>query len=100
MIADNSAGINNHNPPENLKIYGTSTGEQNIILKAKSESLGAVYTPNATVTVIAKSDLRGSLTANNFELKNGGDFYYDAALRKVTVDDDAVRFVIRMWSEQ
>ncbi|MHC4309540.1 MAG: DUF7305 domain-containing protein [Planctomycetota bacterium] len=99
MVADNSAGINNQNPPGNLKLFGTSTGEQNLILKAKSESLGAVYAPNATVTVIAKSDIRGSLTANNFELKNGGDFYYDAALRKVTVDDDAVRFVIRKWSE-
>ncbi|NIP23908.1 MAG: hypothetical protein GWN67_06940 [Phycisphaerae bacterium] len=99
MIADNSAGINNQNPPANLKLYGTSTGEQSLILKAKSESLGAVYAPNATVTVIAKSDIRGSLTAYNFELKNGGDFYYDEALRKVTIDDDAVRFVIIKWRE-
>jgi hypothetical protein len=99
MVADNSAGINNQNPPANLKLYGTSTGEQSLILKAKSESLGAIYAPNATVTVIAKSDIRGSLTANNFELKNGGDFYYDEALRKVTTEDDAVRFVIINWRE-
>jgi len=99
MVADNSAGINNQNPPANFKFYGTSTGEQSLILKAKSESLGAVYAPNATVTVIAKSDIRGSLTANNFELKNGGDFYYDEALRKVRLEDDAVRFVIINWRE-
>jgi len=99
MVADNSAGINNQNPPANLKLYGTSTGEQSLILKAKSESLGAIYAPNATVTVIAKSDIRGSLTAYNFELKNGGDFYYDEALRKITIDDEAVRFVIIKWRE-
>jgi hypothetical protein len=99
MVADNSAGINNQNPPANLKFYGTSTGEQSLILKAKSESLGAVYAPNANVTVIAKSNIRGSLVANSFELKNGGDFYYDEALRKVTAEDDAVRFVIIKWSE-
>jgi hypothetical protein len=99
MVADNSAGINNQNPPANLKLYGTSTGEQSLILKAKSEFLGAVYAPNATVTVMAKSDIHGSLTANNFELKNGGDFYYDEALRKVGLEDDAVRFVIIKWRE-
>jgi hypothetical protein len=48
---------------------------------------------------MAKGDIRGSLVANSFELKNDGDFYYDAALRKVTTEDDAVRFVIIKWSE-
>ena len=99
MVADNSAGINNENDPSSLKFYGTSTEEQSLILKAKSESLGAVYAPNAKVIVIADSDIRGSLVADSFELKNGGNFYYDKALRKVTTDDDAVHFVIRSWTE-
>jgi hypothetical protein len=99
MIADNSAGINNQNPPANLKLYGTGTEGQSLILKAKSDILGAIYAPNAKVTVIAKGDIRGSLVANSFELKNGGDFYYDAALRKVTTEDDAVHFVITNWTE-
>ncbi len=99
MVADNSAGINNQNPPANLKLYGTGTEGQSIILKAKGDILGAIYAPNAKVTVMAKGDIRGSLIANSFELKNDGDFYYDAALRKVTIEDDAVRFVIIKWSE-
>ncbi|MHC4111448.1 MAG: DUF7305 domain-containing protein [Planctomycetota bacterium] len=99
MIADNSAGINNLNDPSNLKIYGTSTGEQSLILKAKSDILGAIYAPNANITVMAKTDIRGSLIAKSFELKNGGDFYYDEALRKVTTEDDVVHFVIRSWIE-
>jgi len=97
MIADNSAGINNENDPSNLKLYGTSTGEQNLILKAKSDILGAIYAPNANITVMAKTDIRGSLIAKSFEFKNGGDFYYDEALRTVTTEDDAVRFVIIKW---
>ncbi|MGB2807241.1 MAG: collagen-binding domain-containing protein, partial [Sedimentisphaerales bacterium] len=100
MIADNSAGINNENDPSSLKLYGTSTGEQSLILKAKSDILGAIYAPNANITVMAKTDIRGSLIAKSFELKNGGDFYYDEALRKVTTEDDVVHFVIIKWSEQ
>lgn len=99
MIADNSAGINNENDPSSLKLYGTSTGEQSLILKAKSDILGAIYAPNANITVLAKTDIRGSLIAKSFELKNGGDFYYDEALRKVTTEDDVVRFVIIKWRE-
>jgi hypothetical protein len=99
MVADNSAGINNQNPPASLKFYGTGAEEQNLILKAKGDILGAIYAPNAKVTVMAKGDIRGSLIANSFELKNDGDFYYDAALRKVTTEDDIVRFVITNWRE-
>ncbi|MBW8041457.1 MAG: hypothetical protein FVQ85_15865 [Planctomycetes bacterium] len=99
MIAGNSAGINNENDPSSLKLYGTSTGEQSLILKAKSDILGAIYAPNANITVLAKSDIRGSLIAKSFELKNGGDFYYDEALRTVTTEDDVVRFVVIKWRE-
>ncbi len=100
MVADNSAGINNQNPPSSLKLYGTGTEEQSLILKAKSDILGAIYAPNANITVMAKTDIRGSLIAKSFEFKNGGDFYYDEALRKATTEDDVVRFVIIKWSEQ
>ena len=99
MVADNDAGINNEAYPTSLKIFGTSTDEQNLTLKAKSEALGAIYAPNAIVTIIAFSDIRGSVTSKSFELKTGGNFYYDEALRYVTTEDEAVRFVIREWSE-
>jgi hypothetical protein len=99
MIADNDAGINNQAEPTSLKVFGTSTDEQNLTIKAKSEALGAIYAPNAIVTIIAYNDIRGSVTSKSFELKTGGNFYYDEALRNVTTEDIAVRFVIREWSE-
>ncbi|NIP28503.1 MAG: hypothetical protein GWN67_27665, partial [Phycisphaerae bacterium] len=48
----------------------------------------------------ADSDIRGSITANNITMMATGDFYYDEALKTVTTDDDAVRFVIRQWREE
>ena len=99
MVADNDAGINNESNPTSLKIFGTSTDEQNLTLKAKSEALGAIYAPNAIVTIIAYSDIRGSVSSKSFELKTGGNFYYDEALRNVSTEDEAVRFVITEWNE-
>ena len=98
MVAGNNAGINNLGSPSNLKIFGTSPDHQNLILKAKSETLGAIYAPNAAIAVYAQSDIRGSLIAESFELKAGGNFYYDKALSEVSIED-AIRFVITRWSE-
>jgi hypothetical protein len=100
MDAATNAGINNESVPSSLKIFGTSTGEQYLTLKTKSETFGAIYAPNAVVIIMADSDIYGSVTAKIFELKTGGNFYYDEALRYVTTDDDAVRFIIRQWREE
>jgi len=96
----NDAGINNESLPANLKIFGTSTQEQSFTLKAKSESLGAVYAPNAIVTIMSDSDVYGTVTAKSFELKSGGNFYYDKALREVEPDDESAAFVIKEWREE
>lgn len=99
MVASNNAGINNENDPINFKLFGTGTDEQVITLKAKSESLGAIYTPNAIVTIMADGDVYGAVTAKTFEMKSGGNFFYDKALKNATIDDEGLRFVIKEWSE-
>lgn len=99
MLAANNAGINNEGTPTSFKLFGTGTEEQTITLKAKSESLGAIYTPNAVVTIMADGDIYGAVTAKTFEMKSGGNFYYDKALRAVKFDDEALRFVIKEWRE-
>ena len=100
LKADNSAGFNNLGVPSDFKLFGTNPAEQSFVLRAKSESLGAIYAPNADIVVMADSDIRGSITANNIVMMATGDFYYDEALRTVTTDDDAVQFVIRQWREE
>jgi hypothetical protein len=45
-------------------------------------------------------DVYGSFVANSFEVKAGGNFYYDESLKQVTTDDEGVRFTITRWGEQ
>ena len=99
LAANNNAGFNNEGVPSSFKLFGTSTEEQNFVLRAKSESLGAIYAPNADVIIKADSDIYGSVTAKNVVMMALGNFYYDKALRTVTTEDDAVRFVINQWHE-
>jgi hypothetical protein len=99
LVADNNAGINNESTPPNFKLYGTGEDQQ-FDIKAKSDMLGAIYAPNADITIMAIGDVYGSIIARNFEMKSGGNFYYDEALKEVTVDDEAVRFVVNRWHEE
>ncbi len=97
-----NSAINAEYPPEEptkFHIYGTNETEQTFDIKAKHDWSGAVYAPNADVTLYANGDFYGSTVSNNFELKAGGNYYYDEALRTVSVDDLGVRFVIDRWYE-
>jgi hypothetical protein len=100
MVAANNSGFNNLTQvASNLIIYGTSTGSQSFDIKAKSDVFGVVYAPNADVDVYAIGDVYGSIVANSFEFKAGGNFFYDEALKDVTVDDQGVSFIVTRWSE-
>jgi choice-of-anchor A domain-containing protein len=97
------SGINVENPAkeaETLTLYATGQDAQSFDIKANSEWIGVIYAPNADVALYANGDVYGSVTANNFEFKAGGNYHYDNALKKVTIDDEAVRFVIKRWKEQ
>jgi hypothetical protein len=98
-----SSGITVENPAkeaETLKLYATGAGTQLFDIKAKSEWVGVVYAPNADVALYANGDVYGSVTANNFDFKAGGNYHYDKALKNVTIDDEGVRFVIKRWNEE
>ena len=99
LLAGNEAGINNKNVPSKFKLYGTGGAGQEFDLKAKGDFFGTVYAPNADVVINAGGDIYGSFVSSSFELKSGGNFYYDETLKNVSVDDTAVRFVLKHWSE-
>jgi len=82
-----------------LEVYATGEGTQTFDLKAKTDWIGVVYAPNADVSLYAGSDIYGAVVANTFELKAGGSYHYDRALKNVSVDDEGVRFVVDRWSE-
>ncbi|MHC4203792.1 MAG: DUF7305 domain-containing protein [Planctomycetota bacterium] len=98
-----SSGINVENPDneaKTLQLYATGEGTQSFDIKAKSEWVGVVYAPNANVDLYAKGDVYGSVVANNFEFKAGGNYHYDKSLKNVSEDDLGVRFVIKRWNEE
>jgi hypothetical protein len=102
ITCNNGSGINTDAPPEEastLQLFATGSKAQTIDLKAKSEWTGTVYAPNGNVTLYAKGDAYGSIVAKSFEFKAGGNFHYDAALKKVTITDPGVRFAITKWKE-
>jgi hypothetical protein len=96
------SAINAEYPPEEptkFQIYGTSETEQTFDIKAKNDWSGTIYAPNADVILYANGDFYGSTVSNNFELKAGGNYHYDEALRKVSIEDAGVRFVVKRWYE-
>ena len=86
--------------PAHLWLFATGDSTQTLDLKAKNDWSGVVYAPDADITLFAKGDIYGSFTAYDFEFKAGGNFYYDEALRDVTIYDFGVRFTVKRWSER
>ncbi len=100
LNADNNSGFNNRTKiPGNLMLFGTSSEEQDMDIKAKSDVFGAVYAPNADIIIYAAGDVYGSFVADDFELKTGGNFYYDRALKDYTDKTELLRFVLDRWGE-
>lgn len=93
----NSSDINNKSKEtKKLQIYCLDSCES-IIFKNSSDFYGTIYAPNANVVMDNSSEINGSVIAKGFEQKNSGTFNYDASLRDVTANDEAVRFVITNW---
>ncbi len=97
-----NSAINNEIPPEDpmkFQLYGTSESTQYFDIKAKTTWSAVIYAPNADIDLYANGDFYGSVVADSFELKAGGNYHYDEALREVEVDDEGVRFVVKRWHE-
>jgi len=100
FIICNSGSINNRTEtPSAFALYGTGEN-QKFELKAKSDFYGITYAPDADIEIKAKGDVYGAFVGNTFDSKSSGLIWYDAALRKVDVDDIGVRFVIDRWREE
>ena len=100
IAADNSAGfINENSPVSALKIFATGDDDQSFELKAKSETFGVVYAPNADVELYPKTEIYGAIVAKSISIKSKGIFKYDKALRDVEPDDEGIHFVVERWWE-
>ncbi|MFC1636245.1 collagen-binding domain-containing protein [Planctomycetota bacterium] len=97
-----SSGINTESAAKMAKtfeLYATGEDTQYFDIKANSEWIGVIYAPNAEVSLHAGGDIYGAVVADTFELKAGGSYHYDRALKKVSIEDKGVRLVVDRWSE-
>ena len=100
LECQNTSAINNQSrDAKKLKVYGLN-GCQSMIFKNNSEFYGAIYAPNADVIFHNSADGFGAVAAKSFDQKNSATFSYDASLRDVSINDEAVRFVVRQWREE
>ncbi len=96
----NSGAVNNTSQnAKKLKIYGLNSCHS-IILKNGSDFYGTIYAPNADVEMKNSANVFGAVVARSFEQKNSAAFNYDASLRDVSVDEEAVRFTVKQWREE
>ena len=96
----NSGAFNNlRADPKRVKIFGLNSC-QSINLKNGVNFYGVIFAPNADVVMMNSADFFGSVTAHSFEQNNSADFYYDASLRDVSIDDIGVCYVVTQWQEE
>ncbi len=99
LRSGNATGFGNENTDaRTLRIYGLPTCDY-IDLKTKSSTYACLYAPEADVDLYNSGDFFGSITADSFEMKNSGNFYFDTKLKDVKIDDLLARFVIARWWE-
>lgn len=97
--ADNSAGFNNQaGNVKDFQLFATGT-EQVFNLKAMSSIFGTVYAPDVEITLYPKAEMRGAIVGKSVTFKSGSTFYYDEALRDVSIDDVGARFIVKRWRE-
>ena len=87
--ASSGGGVETSANPDarNFLIYATDACTS-IILKAKGDFYGAIYAPNANMTIDNSANLYGAYVGNqNIAIKNSGAFYFDTRLLSVFVND-------------
>jgi len=100
MTFVNGAGINNQSGNcADFKLYATGTDPHVFELQNNSDMLGIIYAPNVDIILKNSAVLDGAIIAKSFTTKNNGTFYYDVALRDVSVSDECVRFEVKRWHE-
>ena len=96
----NSSSINNNTKDvKNLKIYGLDSC-LSMDFKNSSEMYGTIYAPNADVVIHNSNKTYGAIIVKNLDWRNSSELHYDASLRDVDADDEAVQFVMTKWHER
>jgi len=99
LYCKNGGAINNlTKDATRLKVFGLE-GCTNISMATAGTFYGAICAPNAAINLKSSVEIHGSVLGNNLNQGSTANFYYDAALKNVSIGDPCVRFVIKRWKE-
>ena len=82
LTVKNYARVNNDGTPGDVIIYGTSTSTT-VLFDNEAILFGAVYSPDATVTMQGNTSAYGAMIGTALEAKNTAKIHYDEALLQV-----------------
>lgn len=96
----NGGGINNltEKPPK-CRIYSTATTEIDYDFDNTGTFYGALYAPNANVTVRNNAIIYGAIVAKELNIDNSSEIYGDRALRKGIFNDADTKLTKGKWWE-
>jgi len=92
-------GIEGYEDARNLCMYGTSTCT-NIVINNSGKFCGAIYAPSARLEIKNSGATYGAFIGDSFEMKNSGEFYYDARLYDFDPTGGLSFFQVERWWER
>ena len=93
--AKNGSAINNLSQPTDFSIFSNSS--QDIIFKHSSAFKGMVYAPNAHVELKNTAGVYGLIWGNTATIHNGGEFYFDEAIKGKYLSDNNYTIDVLSW---
>jgi len=84
ITAETQGDINTTGVPKNLTIYSTGS---TITLLTQTDFFGAIYAPNATISLTSKTaggEMFGAIVCNSFVSGTNTGVHFDRALLKVS----------------
>jgi len=85
LDAKNGSSVNVTGDPTDFSLFSNST--DGIDFKHGSAFKGTVYAPYASVVVKNSANVYGMIWANEVDIKNSGELYFDTALKDKWLDD-------------
>tara|TARA_R100000027_G_scaffold9693_2_gene7024 strand:- start:46 stop:1551 length:1506 start_codon:yes stop_codon:yes gene_type:complete len=83
-VSVTGAGLFSEVAPQQLQLWGTSSGSQEIEFLNNGQFSGVIYAPQASVRITGNSDLYGSIVCHDITLTGSGSFRYDESLAEYT----------------
>ncbi|MBN2284456.1 MAG: hypothetical protein JXO48_11255, partial [Deltaproteobacteria bacterium] len=95
LEAKTGASINSNGNPTDFKLFSNSS--QDVIFKHNGDFRGMIYAPYSHVEIKNSADAYGLVWGGTADIKNGGEFYFDTALKDLYPSNRYEMTVVSWW---